>query len=105
MEVLSTCTRQPVTLPSSSVCCDTDKQPSYCALPLTNSVFWYTCTYGYTWGAANWVIVAETLPLDIRGKGMGLSTSMNWISNFTVAQITPIMITNIGYKVGLPLGS
>jgi len=35
-------------------------------------------TFAMTWGPAAWVIVGEILPLPIRSRGVGLSTSSNW---------------------------
>lgn len=40
-------------------------------------------------------------PLDIRAKGIGICSAVNWITNFAVAQVTPVMLTNIGYRTFL----
>jgi MFS family permease len=61
-------------------------------------IYWYITNYAITYGPVGWVVVAEVFPLDVRAKGIGISSAVNWIMNFTVAQVTPIMITNIGYK-------
>lgn len=37
----------------------------------------------------------------MRAKGMSVSSATNWIINFTVAQTTPVMFDNIGYKTYL----
>ena len=41
------------------------------------------------WGPIPWLLGAEIFPLRARAKGMALSTSVNWISNFVIAFITP----------------
>ncbi|KAK1926871.1 putative galactose transporter [Papiliotrema laurentii] len=61
-------------------------------------VYWYIAWFAVTWGPLAWVVSAEVFPLDMRAKGMSISSAVNWIMNFTVAEVTPIMITNIGYK-------
>lgn len=37
-------------------------------------------------------------PLSMRAKGMSISSGVNWLMNFTVATVTPIMIDTIEYK-------
>lgn len=61
-------------------------------------IYWYIAWFASTWGPLAWVVSAEVFPLDMRAKGMSISSAVNWIMNFTVAQVTPVMITNIGYK-------
>ncbi|KAL1410519.1 hypothetical protein Q8F55_004532 [Vanrija albida] len=61
-------------------------------------VFWYTASYGFGFGPVGWIVAAESCPLDQRARSVGLASAVNWITNFTVAQITPIMLTDIGYK-------
>lgn len=64
-------------------------------------IYWYITNYAVTFGPVGWVVVAEVFPLDMRAKGVGIASAVNWIMNFTVAQVTPVMITNIGYKTFL----
>ena len=54
-----------------------------------------------TWGPLAWVVSAEVFPLDMRAKGMSISSAVNWLMNFTVALTTPIMFDTIGYKTYL----
>jgi len=61
-------------------------------------IYWYITWFAVTWGPLAWVVSAEVFPLDMRAKGMSISSAVNWIMNFTVAEVTPIMIDNIGYK-------
>lgn len=61
-------------------------------------IYWYIANYAITYGPVGWVIVAEVFPLDVRAKGIGVSSAVNWIMNFTVAELMPVMITHIGYK-------
>ncbi|WVQ78643.1 hypothetical protein IAT38_000730 [Cryptococcus sp. DSM 104549] len=61
-------------------------------------IYWYIANFAVTWGPLAWVVSAEVFPLDMRAKGMSISSSVNWLMNFTVAMVTPHMITSIGYK-------
>lgn len=64
-------------------------------------VYLYIATFAMTWGPLAWVVSAEVFPLDMRAKGMSISSAVNWLMNFTVALTTPIMFDNIGYKTYL----
>jgi MFS family permease len=48
--------------------------------------------------ATVWVYPSEILPLRLRQRGSSVSTGCNWIFNYMIVQITPIAISNIGYK-------
>lgn len=48
-----------------------------------------------------WVYVPELLPLNARTKGTAIGISSNWLCNFTVAMITPIIINRLGWKAYL----
>ncbi|KIR26193.1 galactose transporter [Cryptococcus deuterogattii 99/473] len=61
-------------------------------------IYWYIANFACTWGPLAWVVSAEVFPLDMRAKGMSVSSGANWIMNFTVAMVTPHMIESIGYK-------
>ncbi|OWT36838.1 galactose transporter [Cryptococcus neoformans Bt1] len=61
-------------------------------------IYWYIVNFACTWGPLAWVVSAEVFPLDMRAKGMSVSSGANWIMNFTVAMVTPHMIESIGYK-------
>lgn len=48
--------------------------------------------------ATVWVYPSEILPLRLRQRGSSVSTACNWIFNYMIVQITPIAISNIGYR-------
>lgn len=35
--------------------------------------------FATTWGPAAWIVIGEIFPLTIRSRGVGLSTSSNWL--------------------------
>ncbi|RAH63510.1 putative galactose transporter [Aspergillus piperis CBS 112811] len=61
-------------------------------------IYWIVVNYAMPYGPVGWIITAESSSLDIRAKGVAIGSAVNWIMNFAVAQVTPVMITNIGYK-------
>ncbi|KAJ5376002.1 hypothetical protein N7509_012888 [Penicillium cosmopolitanum] len=47
----------------------------------------YIANFGYSWGPASWVLIAEISPLSIRAKGTSIGASSNWMNNFIIALI------------------
>jgi len=60
-------------------------------------VWIFAMAFGYSWGPCAWIIVAEIWPLSVRGKGMSIAASSNWMNNFIVGQVTPSMIVHLGF--------
>lgn len=42
-------------------------------------IYWYIVSFAVTWGPLAWVVSAEVFPLDMRAKGMSISSAVNWI--------------------------
>lgn len=63
----------------------------------------YIFFFASTWGPGAWVVIGEIFPLQIRSRGVGLSTASNWLWNCIIAIITPYMVDsdkgNLGAKV------
>ncbi|KAF9565274.1 general substrate transporter [Agrocybe pediades] len=74
---------------------------------------WVACTFvwifaigfGYSWGPCAWILVAEIWPLSVRGKGISIAASSNWMNNFIVGQVTPSMLTHISYGTFIFFGA
>ncbi|KAF1346532.1 general substrate transporter [Delphinella strobiligena] len=64
-------------------------------------LFTYIAVFGATWLPLPWLYPAEINPLRTRAKANAVSTCSNWLWNFFVVMITPIMNTNIGWKTYL----
>jgi sugar porter (SP) family MFS transporter len=60
-------------------------------------LFTYIAFFGATWLPLPWLYPAEVNPVKTRGKANAISTCTNWLFNFVVVMITPVMITNIGW--------
>ena len=64
----------------------------------TITIFIYLFSFGVGWIPGPWLIASEYAPLATRSQTAALATSATWIFSFLIAEITPISITNIGYK-------
>ncbi|KAI8344179.1 general substrate transporter [Chlamydoabsidia padenii] len=60
-------------------------------------IYIYIANFAYSWGPIGWVIPAEIFPLSARSKAMSISTSANWMCNFIIGLITPIMLSSIRF--------
>ncbi|KAJ7773317.1 general substrate transporter [Mycena metata] len=60
-------------------------------------VWIFAMGFGYSWGPCAWVIISEIWPLSVRGKGVSIAASSNWMNNFIVGQVTPTMLTHLGF--------
>lgn len=60
--------------------------------------FVYMCFFGSTMHCTPWVYVPEVLPLQLRAKGVAIATSSNWLWNFVIAMISPVLTQNLGWK-------
>jgi hypothetical protein len=51
----------------------------------TRTLIAFICIYIFffasTWGPGAWVVIGEIFPIPIRSRGVGLSTSSNWLWN------------------------
>lgn len=61
----------------------------------------YNASFGYSWGPIGFLIPPEVYPLAVRSKGVSLSTASNWLANYIVGQLTPILQERIGWVMYL----
>ncbi|SNX83234.1 probable sugar transporter [Melanopsichium pennsylvanicum] len=63
-------------------------------------VFYFLFNTSFAWGwlGMTWLYPAEITPLAIRAQANGISTSANWLFNFMVVMVTPVMFQNITYN-------
>ncbi|KAJ5928723.1 hypothetical protein N7466_007679 [Penicillium verhagenii] len=67
-------------------------------LVATVMLFMFNFFFGVGLLAIPWLLPAEYSPLAIRTQSAALATATNWICTFLVVEITPVSISNIGYK-------
>lgn len=70
--------------------------------PLTVVVFViiFNAAFGASWGPIPWMM-NEVLPNLVRSKGAAASTATNWLFNFLVGEMTPILLDVIKWKTYL----
>lgn len=56
--------------------------------------------FGYSWGPIPW-LMSEVFPNSVRSKGAAMSTATNWLFNFIVGEMTPILLDAIKWKTYL----
>ncbi|KAL8991600.1 MAG: hypothetical protein Q9177_000003 [Variospora cf. flavescens] len=61
----------------------------------------YNAAFGASWGPIPWLYPPEILPLSIRAKGASLSTAANWLCNYIVGEMTPILQEWIKWRLYL----
>lgn len=59
--------------------------------------FFFIAFFGATWLPLPWLYPAEINPIKTRAKANAISTSTNWLFNFLIVMITPVMIANISW--------
>jgi sugar porter (SP) family MFS transporter len=59
----------------------------------------YICAFAVGLGPVFWLLIAEIYPQHIRGAAMSSATAVNWLSNFIVALLFPVMLAGLGSDV------
>ncbi|KAK2590342.1 hypothetical protein QQS21_011985 [Conoideocrella luteorostrata] len=57
--------------------------------------FLYLLAFGASVNCVPWVFVPEILPLQARARGTAIGVSSNWLWNFTVAMISPVVLNRL----------
>ncbi|KAK9476952.1 general substrate transporter [Lipomyces japonicus] len=57
----------------------------------------FVVNFAYSIGCIGWIYPSEIFPLGVRAQAMGIAVSANWISNFVIGLITPIMMKHITF--------
>jgi len=68
-------------------------------------LFLYISFFGATWLPLPWLYPAEINPLKTRAKANATSTIQNWLWNFFIVMITPVLIDEIGWGTYLFFGA
>ncbi|KAK2754743.1 hypothetical protein FQN54_006876 [Arachnomyces sp. PD_36] len=60
-------------------------------------LFTYIASFGATWLPLPWLYPAEISPIKTRAKANALSTCSNWLFNFLIVMVTPVMLDRISW--------
>ncbi|CDM30263.1 hypothetical protein DTO013E5_8621 [Penicillium roqueforti] len=58
----------------------------------------YNFSFSATCGPLSWIIPAEVFDTRTRAKGVSIATMLSFAFNTMIGQVTPIAMTNIGYR-------
>ncbi|KAJ1924836.1 hypothetical protein IWQ60_004945 [Tieghemiomyces parasiticus] len=58
-------------------------------------VYVFVAGFAYSWGPIGWIYPSEIFPLNCRAKATSISTAANWLFNFAIGQIAPILMERI----------
>jgi sugar porter (SP) family MFS transporter len=60
-------------------------------------VYVFVAGFAFSWGPIAWIYPSEIFPLNIRAKGVALATASNWLFNFIIGQVSPLLMESIGF--------
>lgn len=60
------------------------------------TVLFVLCNQGFI-GPLTWLLVSELLPLRVRGMGIGVAIFFQWMAEFAIGVMFPIMLDSIGF--------
>ncbi|KAL6927774.1 hypothetical protein ACO0SA_004397 [Hanseniaspora valbyensis] len=72
--------------------------PTYTPKLAVLFVIIFNSFFGFAWGPVPWLLASEIAPQTCRTLISSCSTAVNWLSNFIVGYITPILQDKIHYK-------
>lgn len=72
---------------------------SYTPHAVVACVIAFNAAFGYSWGPIPWAWTPEIMPLPFRAKGASMSTATNWLFNWIVGQLTPILQERIHWRL------
>ncbi|KAG2220206.1 hypothetical protein INT45_002798, partial [Circinella minor] len=61
-------------------------------------MYLFIASYALTWAPVGWIFPTELYSQDVRAQALGITTAANWLFNYGVTQITPIMFVTIRWK-------
>lgn len=67
-------------------------------------VYLYVAFYSLAWGHIPYILTSECSPNHVRALVLAMALMIQWLFNFVIAKITPIMLANITYGTFLVFG-
>lgn len=68
-------------------------------------VYLFVVFYSFGWGPTPFILSSECSPNHVRSLLMAAALMVQWLFNFVIAKITPLMLADIGYGTFLLFGS
>ncbi|KAG9126402.1 hypothetical protein FRC07_003551 [Ceratobasidium sp. 392] len=61
------------------------------------AIYLYVTFYSFGWSVAPWPVMSESQPNHLRSLTMSIGLMSNWLFNFTISKITPILLKDITF--------
>ncbi|KAJ1959633.1 hypothetical protein GGI12_004241 [Dipsacomyces acuminosporus] len=74
------------------------KGPSYLIIVM---VYIFVISFAASWGPIGWIYPSEIFPMRIRSKANSITTASNWLFNFVIGLVAPILIKKITWGLDL----
>lgn len=87
-------------VPLLTIACSLFLNNTYTPGVVVGSVIVFNAAFGYSWGPIPW-LMSEVFPNSVRSKGAAMSTATNWLFNFIVGEMTPILLDTITWRTYL----
>ncbi|KAI8052608.1 general substrate transporter [Gilbertella persicaria] len=68
-------------------------------------IYLFVATFATTWGPLGWIYPAEIYPLRVRAMAVSLSTASNWLFNWILNFVVPLLMERIHYGLYLLFAS
>jgi len=68
------------------------------------SIYVYIAFYNLSWGPAVWVLTGELFPNHVRSFCVAVCLGVQWLANYAIAKITPLMVNSLGFGMFLFYG-
>ncbi|KAJ3759323.1 general substrate transporter [Lentinula raphanica] len=91
--------------PPASNANDAPPSPSRASQAMAAMLYLEGVCYVIGWGPLPWIYVSEIFPTRTRHYGLSLASASQWLWNFVISKQTPIMKTELGYKLFLMFAS
>ncbi|KAJ2529679.1 hypothetical protein IWW43_004763, partial [Coemansia sp. RSA 1935] len=72
--------------------------PSYVVIAM---IYIFIASFAMSWGPVSWVYPSEIFPMHIRSKANSITTAANWLFNFGISLVSPILIKHITWGLDL----
>ncbi|KAJ1897572.1 hypothetical protein LPJ66_003285 [Kickxella alabastrina] len=71
---------------------------SYLAIVM---MYLFVVSFAMSWGPIGWIYPSEIFPMHMRSKANSITTASNWLFNFVIGLVAPILIKKITWGLDL----
>ncbi|KAJ1797349.1 hypothetical protein LPJ59_003200 [Coemansia sp. RSA 2399] len=64
-------------------------------------VYLFVISFAMSWGPIGWIYPSEIFPMHIRSKANSITTAANWLFNFVIGLVAPILMKRITWGLDL----